>query len=106
MRDRKRKWNEILKIIEGTKDSNLDNTLIVSLEQWNPSILSKKRKELLLAIKNHDIKSEEELARILKRKRPNVVNDLKLLEHYGLLKRVRVGRRVVPRIEKTEIIIY
>jgi predicted transcriptional regulator len=106
MKDKRRKWNNILEIIESTKGANLDKTLVVPLEQWNPSILSRKRKELLLAIKNHDIKSEEELAKIVGRKRPNVVNDLKLLEHYGLLKRVRVGKRVIPKIEKTDIIIY
>ncbi len=106
MKGKKRKWKNILEIIESTKGTNLDKTLVVPLEQWNPSILSQKRKELLIAIKNHDIKSEGELAKIVKRKRPNVVNDLKLLEHYGLLKRVRVGKRVIPKIEKTEIIIY
>jgi predicted transcriptional regulator len=106
MKGRERRWNDILDIIKSTKGTNLDKTLVVPLEQWNPSILSKKRKELLIAIKNHDIKSEEELAKIVKRKRPNVVNDLKLLEHYGLLKRVRVGKRVIPKIEKTDIIIY
>ncbi len=106
MRKNKRNWKKILKSIESTKDTNLEKTLIVPLEQWNPSILSKKRKELLIAIKNHNVRSEDELARIVGRKRPNVVNDLKLLEHYGLLKRVRVGKRVVPKLEKTEIIIY
>jgi predicted transcriptional regulator len=106
MKDKKRKWNNILEIIENTKGANLDKTLVVPLEQWNPSILSQKRKELLIAIKNHDVKSEDELAKIIKRKRPNVVKDLKLLEHYGLLKRVRVGKRVIPKIEKTDIIIY
>ena len=106
MKNKGRKWDNILDIIENTKGINLDKTLIVPLEEWNPSILSKKRKELLIAIKNHNIKSEDELAKIVKRKRPNVVNDLKLLEHYGLLKRVRVGKRVIPRLEKTDIIIY
>ena len=106
MRKNKRNWKKILETIESTKDTNLEKTLIVPLEQWNPSILSRKRKELLIAIRNHEVKSEEDLARIVKRKRPNVVNDLKLLEHYGLLKRVRVGKRVVPKLEKTEIIIY
>ncbi|MFX0198423.1 MAG: hypothetical protein ACFFCW_20070 [Candidatus Hodarchaeota archaeon] len=106
MRKNKRNWKKILETIESTKDTNLEKTLIVPLEQWNPSILSRRRKELLIAIKNHKVKSEDDLARIVKRKRPNVVNDLKLLEHYGLLKRVRVGKRVVPKLEKTEIIIY
>ena len=106
MRKSKRNWKKILETIESTKDTNLEKTLIVPLEQWNPSMLSRKRKELLIALKNHDVKSEDDLARIVGRKRPNVVNDLKLLEHYGLLKRVRVGKRVVPKLDKTEIIIY
>jgi predicted transcriptional regulator len=106
MKRNKRNWKKILETIENSKDTNLEKTLIVPLEQWNPSILSRRRKELLIAIKNHKVKSEDDLARIVGRKRPNVVNDLKLLEHYGLLKRVRVGKRVVPKLEKTEIIIY
>ena len=97
---------KILESIEINNDNYLEKTLIVPLEQWNPSMLSRKRKELLIALKNHDVKSEDDLARIVGRKRPNVVNDLKLLEHYGLLKRVRVGKRVVPKLDKTEIIIY
>jgi predicted transcriptional regulator len=60
----------------------------------------------LITIRKRNIKSEYELAKILKRKRPNVVKDLKLLEHYGLLTRERVGKRVVPKIAKTEIIIH
>jgi predicted transcriptional regulator len=101
-----KKWDRIIEIIENTKESDFEGTLIVPLEDWNPSILSRKRTEILRVLKERDVRSEDELAKILKRKRPNVVNDLKLLEHYGLLKRVRVGKRVVPRIEKTEIIIY
>jgi predicted transcriptional regulator len=106
MRKNRRNWKKILETIESTKETNFDKTLIVPLEQWNPSILSRKRKELIIAIKNHNVKSEDDLAKIVGRKRPNVVNDLKLLEHYGLLKRVRIGKRVVPKLEKTEIIIY
>ncbi len=106
MRKNKKNWKKILETIESTKNTNLEKTLIVPLEQWNPSILSRRRKELLIAIKNHKVKSEDDLAKIVNRKRPNVVNDLKLLEHYGLLKRVRVGKRVIPKLDKTEIIIY
>ena len=45
MKDKKRKWNNIIEIIESTKGTNLDKTLVVPLEQWNPSILSRKRKD-------------------------------------------------------------
>jgi predicted transcriptional regulator len=106
MKKIEKKWDRIIEIIENTKGSDFEGTLIVPLEEWNPSILSRKRIELLRVLKERNVKSEDDLAKILKRKRPNVVNDLKLLEHYGLLKRVRVGKRVIPKIEKTEIIIY
>ena len=102
----KMKWKKIMSIIEATKDSDAERVLIVSLEDWNPSILSEKRKQLLLMLKSQNIESETDLAEKIGRKRPNVVADLKLLEHYGLIKRVREGRRIVPKIVKSQIVIY
>ena len=106
MKKIKGKWDGILGVIKRTKDLDVDRILIVPLEEWNPSVLSRERKRLFMTIRKRNIRSEDELARILKRKRPNVVKDLKLLEHYGLIKRERVGKRVVPKIAKTEIIIH
>jgi len=100
-----KKWKRILQVIEETKDSEFKRTLIVSLEDWNPSILSPRRKELLIHIKEGKAMSETELAKLVGRKRPNVVADLKLLQHYGLIRLERVGRKTVPCIEKTQIII-
>lgn len=100
------KWGKIKKIIESTRDSDFERILVVPLEEWNPSILSEERKRLLLTLKGGKIESETDLAKQLGRKRPNVVTDLKLLEHYGLIERIKRGRRTVPRIVKNQIVIY
>ncbi len=100
------RWKEVQKIIESTKDSDFKRTLIVPLKDWNPSILSKKRKRLLLMLKEREAESETHLAKLLGRKRPNVVADLKLLEHYGLIERIKRGQRTIPRAIKNLIIIY
>lgn len=84
----------------------MERILIVSLEDWNPSILSEKRKKLILMLRKGDVKSETDLARRLGRKRPNVVSDLNLLEHYGLIERTKQGQRVIPRVVKSQIVIY
>ncbi len=99
------KWDEIVNIIESSKDHNYTHTLIVTLEDWNPSVLSPKRKQLLELIRKGNVESESQLARMVHRNRPNVVADLKLLEHYGLVKLVKEGKRMVPKPEKTRIVI-
>ncbi len=104
--DLKEKWGKIKNIIESTRDSDFERILVVPLEEWNPSILSEKRKRLLLRLKAGKIESESDLARQLGRKRPNVMVDLKLLEHYGLIERIKHGRRTVPRVVKNQIVIY
>jgi predicted transcriptional regulator len=91
--------------MEMTKDSDFKSFLIVPLEDWNPYLLSPKRKELLEIIRKRKISSETQLAKIVQRKRPNVVADLKLLEHYGLIKLERDGNKMIPKPEKTQIII-
>ena len=100
------RWKDVQRMIESTKESDFDRTLIVPLADWNPSILSNKRKRMLLMIKEREIESETHLARLLGRKRPNVVADLKLLEHYGLIERIKRGRRTIPKAKKTQIIIF
>lgn len=76
------------------------------MEDWNPSVLTRKRQEILSALKTNKFNSEMELAIALKRKRPNVVKDLQLLEHYGLIKTTRKGNRVIPKIVESMIITY
>ena len=101
-----KKWKKIEQIIKDTKELNVENIIIVPMEDWNPSVLTKKRQEILKVLKTKKIKSEMELAKVLKRKRPNVVKDLQLLEHYGLIKTTRKGNKVVPEKVESMIITY
>jgi len=100
------KWNRMGGIIKNTKEFKVENVIIVPLEDWNPSILSKKRKEILNVLKSKRVHSEMELAKVLNRKRPNVLKDLKILEHYGLIRMVKQGNRVVPENVISLIITY
>ena len=102
----KKKWKKIEQIMKDTKELDMENIIIVPMEDWNPSVLSPKRKEIIKVLKARKVSSEMELAKILKRKRPNVLKDLRLLEHYGLVRAVRKGNRVVPENVKSMIITY
>ena len=93
-------------IIKNTKEFEVENVIIVPMEDWNPSILSKKRKEILNVLKSERVHSEMELAKVLNRKRPNVLKDLKMLEHYGLVRMEKQGNRVVPENVNSLIITY
>jgi predicted transcriptional regulator len=93
-------------ILTNTKEFEVENVIIVPMEDWNPSILSKKRKEILHVLKSKRVHSEMELANVLNRKRPNVLKDLKILEHYGLVRMVKNGNRVVPENVNSLIITY
>ena len=106
MVDFEKDWEKIMKIINDTKDLDLDSVLILPMEDWNPAILTEKRKEILAALKKKKFKSEGDMAKFLKRKRPNVVSDLKFLEHYGLIELVKDSRRTRPVLKKSEIILY
>ena len=100
------KWIKIGEIMKNSKELDVENILIVPMEDWNPSILSTKRKEIIKVLKARKVKSEMELAKILKRERPNVLKDLRLLEHYGLIRTIRKGNKVVPQNIKSMIITY
>jgi len=102
---KKSDWTEIKKAIESTKNLDVDNVLIVPLRDWNPAILTPKRKELFLVIREKHPESETALTKIVHRKRENVVSDLKILEHYGLIERKRKGKCVIPVATKTQIML-
>jgi predicted transcriptional regulator len=98
----KKKWAEVTRIMEETKDSK-DEILIVPLKDWNPTVLSPKRKELLITIKKKLPESETELAKYVHRRRENVLNDLKLLAHYGLVSLKRNKNKVKPIVRPYRI---
>ena len=97
-------WDIVIKEIK-KKRTDVENVLFVKMEDLNPTIFSKKRREILKILKKRKIKSETHLAEILGRQRENVVADLKLLEYYGLVERKRTGNKVIPRATKTDIVI-
>ena len=101
-----KKWIRMGEILKNTKEFEVKNVLIVPMEDWNPSILSKKRKEILNVLKSKRVNSEMELASVLNRKRPNVLKDLKMLEHYGLVRMVKKGNRMIPENVNSVIITY
>ena len=66
-------------------------------------IFSRERLRLLKALKEKEFASVVELSDYLGRDKGAVDRDLKILEEYGLVKRVREGKRVRPVIDKKGI---
>jgi predicted transcriptional regulator len=66
-------------------------------------IFSRERLRLLKALKEREFGSVVELSEYLGRDKGAVDRDLKILEEYGLVKRVREGKKVRPVIDKEGI---
>ena len=60
-----KKWKKIGEIMKNTKELDVENILIVPMEDWNPSVLSPKRKEIIKILKSREVSSEMELAKLL-----------------------------------------
>ncbi len=96
-------WRAIEHVIDETKGSNCEHVIIFPIEEWKGRILTPKRVELLDTLRTNRLGSISELSKLLARSRPNVTNDLHLLEHYGLVELHEEGRRTVPVAIATEI---
>ncbi len=66
-------------------------------------LFSKERLRLLKVLKEREFASVIELSEYLGRDKAAVDRDLKILEEYGLVKRIREGKRVKPIIDKEGI---
>ena len=66
-------------------------------------IFSRERLRLLKALKEKEFASVVELSDYLGRDKGAVDRDLKILEEYGLVKRVREGKKVRPVVDKEGI---
>lgn len=77
-------------------------TYFTSFEAFRKA-LTPKRLELLRLIKTEQPSSTNELARIAKRDIKNVVDDLKYLEHMGLIERAEENRRARPIVGYSRI---
>ena len=81
--------------------------LVLSLDdigKWD-KIFTKKRMEIVRELKKKNPKSETQLANALKRKRENVIYDLKILEHFNIIKRKKEGRRTVIQLNRSLAVI-
>lgn len=75
--------------------------LVINLSRGSlEKILTPGRMELVRTIKENKPESVGKLARMVKRPVESVSRDLKILENYGLLAFVQVGRQKKPEIEK------
>jgi len=63
-------------------------------------ILTPSRMDLVKVIKERKPESVGELSKLVNRRVESVSRDLKILENYGLLLLVRVGKQKKPEIEK------
>jgi len=80
--------------------------LIISLSKQSlEKVLTPSRMNLVRTIGEKKPKSVGELAKLVKRPIESVSRDLKILENYGVLSLVQVGRIKRPEIEKDVLMI-
>jgi len=83
-----------------------ERVIVISLtEEEKENILTPKRLELIRTIKKQKPKSVKELAEIVGRRVDAVSRDLKILENYGFLELLQVGKQKQPLIEKDALLI-
>jgi predicted transcriptional regulator len=76
-----------------------DKILIIDVKLMK-KIVTPSRVELIEAIRNHKPKSVNDLARIVNRPQESVSRDLTILNNYGVLEFVQVGKTRRPVIDK------
>ena len=95
-------------LLEGVINDTIDipNNSIVFLSYKDLfEVLTKKRLELIDAIRDLAPNSAQALARAVHRKKQAVNRDLRYLERQEIIKLERRGRTVVPRLEKEIILL-
>lgn len=81
-----------------------DKILIIS-EKTMAKIITPKRTELIITIREKKPKTIGELAKILKRPQESISRDLRILHNYGILDFVRIGKTKIPKIERSMLLI-
>ena len=103
----KTKLKELLRTLdEGivNETSDLPDNAILALPE-STTILTKKRLELIEAIKVHHPQSVQELAKITKRAKQAITRDLKILERFEIVKLEKKGRTSLPTVEREVIVL-
>ena len=93
----------IKSIVDGT--INLPNNAIIFDPETLKELFTKRRLELVQYINTYKPQSIQELADLTKRKKQAVYRDLKALEIHELVSLKKVGKNVIPRIERKMAII-
>lgn len=87
-------------------DITPDRVLVISMkEDTLKTIFTQSRIELIKTVKSKSPHSVGELADMLDRPVESVSRDLKILENYGLLELVQVGKLKQPVVEKDTLLI-
>ncbi len=73
-------------------------------DEWR-KIFTKERLKIISTLKNANPVSESKLAEILGRKRENVMYDIKILKHLGVVRTEKEDNRVIVRVNKDMVII-
>lgn len=93
---------EIIKNPEKTPD----DVLLLSLSKEElTQLFTKRRIELIEAIKKREPSTMSELAKLLERELSAIERDLKILEGLGLVRLEKKGREVTPVIEKEILVL-
>jgi len=103
----KTKLKELLRTLdEGivNETSDLPDNAILALPE-STTIFTKKRLELIEAIKVHHPQSVQELAKITKRAKQAITRDLKILERFEIVKLEKKGRTSLPTVEREVIVL-
>ncbi len=101
------KSNDVKKLIKGVVNDKIkvpDSALIFLNHEDLLEVFTKKRLELVKLIKKIRPNSLNELADLTGRKKQAINRDLKILERHEVLTLYRNGRKVIPQINKKIIL--
>ncbi|MBL7160625.1 MAG: ArsR family transcriptional regulator [Candidatus Aenigmarchaeota archaeon] len=103
------RWESVMGYIRESvrhPEKTPDNVLLLALSKEElTQIFTRRRIELIEAIKEKKPKTMSELATSLKRALPAIERDLKALEKFGVVELEKTGREVRPVIEKEVIVL-
>ena len=92
-------------LIEEEPEIDGSQVVFVMEKEELTRIITKKRLELLDVISKQNPNTVKELAMRVKREDSAVDRDLKILEHYSLVKLERKGREVTPKVLRKAIVL-
>lgn len=93
--------NELKRIMEKQKD----DILFMEKQMHAFESLTEKRMQMVRVIMHRQPNSIRDLAEILHRDIKNVFDDLKVLDHMGVVRFIKIGRKKRPVVKRKVIVI-